>query len=232
MKKTEWRIDGPHCAINAKVDEPQRQLHGVLDLHCVLDVAHVARGLAVSTIGTMNETVRLFELSELAPRSIDQVDHYVRQKDLIVRSHETPSHGLEALSVFRFCPDLGEQSIPSSLIWIECVLSIQTSTLAMKPIESVSFSFPQGAAVPSGTHVSVVVGEQNWLLCCHSTDFRDATVVEKDGLQVTFRLRANQMEKGVIRRFRFLVAVAPTVAAEHLAPLASAFESSKLPLST
>jgi hypothetical protein len=115
---------------------------------------------------------------------------------------------------------------------VEIWLSIQTSLLDSHPQLWVDF---QGTEFSKASD-SILIGESpNAAVILHPLDLVDCTIVERRSLRPSFRLQAFDrfMEKGVIRRARFLVALSlATIEPEGLHRLQSDFAAMPLPLTS
>jgi hypothetical protein len=153
--------------------------------------------------------------------------------------------------------ELSEQGSENSSAWFEYVLSIQTSQLDTAPISRIEFRLEHAAAlqisnlgVRSETNKAEVKaspipssGEENTgyllndgqhliLIACHSSDLAKLQITSGENeTEVQIQLRANQLEKGVIRRFRSLVAMGTAGDVLKMEQILTAFEKSSLPLS-
>ncbi len=196
-----------------------------------------------------------FGLPQLRDDSPRRYEHFARQNQLTEWYSETKSQSIETLIILRHCPEyngtpkfVGNANVVSSM---EMILSIQTSLLDAKPIDEVEFELPwlnpneiscfltqlavgeslsQGRE-PNGAEFENEIGAG--ILAVHSSDLKKLnTVAGKSGSRLVAKLRCQNLEKGVIRRFRLFVAFVPLGHRQLLQEMANAFEASQLPLST
>jgi hypothetical protein len=207
------------------------------------------------TRGVGQPVATAFRLPLLAAAEPPLLEEFQRSGSLMLRYGATSALPLEVLLQFR----------PWSLDGVsvvELVLSMQTALLDAAPLNVAEFQLPAGTPVPlpraAGVSLDSVapafdsqLAAENriailtpapfpasWLVVVHPGDLSWMSVESGvNGLRVECRLRAANLEKGVIRRMRLLMAVASTQGEPVDARLASMrqiadqFEQSDLPLS-
>lgn len=213
-------------------------------------------GAGLSLLGPSGDSLATaFVLPQLLAAEPPLVEHYQRPGSLVVRYGATDKLPLEVLLQLK--PD---QVGPASVV--ELVLSMQTELLDAPPLKIATFALPDGKPVSlpracrteAGTvplaFASQFAAENRVVVLSSTPDSATCLVVVHpgdlswmsveslaEGHGVECRLRCGNLEKGVIRRMRFLMAAFPGQPDQSKAMLssmdaiASQFERSELPLS-
>lgn len=224
------------------------------DLVCEVDPAQPHAGARLTLASDpASELVSAFAQPALSHNPLIQEDCFVRQTDLSLRyaaSKELPT----SVSVVWRLQDPAEwlsgiapKSQPSVLL-LECVISFQTDLLDAAPVQEVLSRFPAGAILPVPPLRPAHPGEIDWprsenanliaaggylyLSTVYPSDLR-WLATSRSGNQYCqqIRLRAENLEKGVIRRLRCLLAVGPDSLRNEFEKLPDRFADSQLPLS-
>lgn len=224
------------------------------DLVCEVDPVQPHAGARVTLASApATELVSAFAQPALSHNPLIHEDCFVRQTDLCLcyaASKELPT----SVSVVWRLQDPAEwlSSIASDskppVLLLECVISFQTDLLDAAPVQEVLSSFPAGALLPvpplrpaqpgeidwpRSENANLVVAESHlFLSTVYPSDFR-WLAISRDGKQYSqqIRLRAENLEKGVIRRLRCFLAVGPESMRNEFEQLPDRFADSKLPLS-
>lgn len=131
---------------------------------------------------------------------------------------------------------------------LECVISFQTDLLDAVPVREAHSHLPVGRFLPLPPPRPPRAGEierppseqaslleadgRLWLSAVYPSDLRWLAVSrDQQRVHQQIRLRAENLEKGVIRRLRSLFVVAPLTARAGLLELPERFAESQLPLS-
>ncbi|MEQ1903775.1 MAG: hypothetical protein ABL888_06300 [Pirellulaceae bacterium] len=202
-----------------------------------------------------------FRLPQLPVDSERLHEQFARKSQLTEWFSQTKSQSIETLIILRHCPEynasenLAEPKIGPRTTFgssMEMILSIQTSLLDAQPIDVVEFELPwlnpseistyqtqltEGEKFSHQLHGLNAAEFQNdfiaGTLVVHSSDLKSLDVDSgTTGSRVIARLRCQNLEKGVIRRFRMFLAFVPLAERHLLREMANAFEGSQLPLST
>ncbi|MFM7118165.1 MAG: hypothetical protein ACKO0N_16190 [Planctomycetota bacterium] len=224
------------------------------DLVCEVDPAQPHAGARVTRASEpASELVSAFAQPSLSHNPLIQEDCFARQTDLCLRyaaSKDLPT----SVSVVWRLQDPAEWlsynttgSQPPALL-LECVISFQTDLLDAAPVQEVLSRFPAGALLPVPPLRPAHPGEIDWprsenanliaaegrlfLSTVYPSDLR-WLATSRDGKHYSqqIRLRAENLEKGVIRRLRCLLAVGPESLRNEFEQLPDRFADSKLPLS-
>lgn len=210
--------------------------------------------------------LRAFGLPQVGPQLASEV--FARHGNLIARYDETADRPLEVMVQFQpWLPPASPESASTGFpCCLECILSMQTSLLDAAPLDQVLFWLPDGrfvdlpardsdgglapafaATVSAENRFCLVTADGTTIwLTVHPGDLRWLSTTRTEaGTRVEVRLKTARMEKGVIRRARIWIAVAPSPQDEAVAaaPVREAvqgalrawsnqFEESALPLST
>lgn len=184
-------------------------------------------------------------------------DHVIRDQDLWLRFDEIAQHPIEFSLVFRATPaETTDSNRLDSWDELECILSMQTSSLDAMPYQSIRSQFPAANAeliAWSPALLATAEGSETSLLSlpitgpaaavvrhsggCHLLagfpgDWQSVTMLgDATQLVVQSHLQVERMEKGVIRRLRCLSAFRPAATSEQILDKVRQFQSSKLPLS-
>ena len=192
-----------------------------------------------------------FQLPQLHGDTARRHEQFARKNQLTEWYSETKSQAIETLIILRHFPEYNA-TLPKVGSSVEMILSIQTSLLDAKPIDVVEFDIPWlSPSEISLYQTELTVGDdvsprraglnaaefQNEFiagtLAVHSSDLKALDVnLGNTGSQVSVKLRCQNLEKGVIRRFRMFLAFVPFAERHLLRGIANAFEGSQLPLST
>ncbi len=215
---------------------------------------HGGAGLRL-TRGDGEPVATAFRLPQLAAVVPPLLEEFQRSGSLVLRYGATEALPLEVLLQFKPW-SLGGASV------VELVLSMQTALLDAAPLNVAEFQLPAGTPLPlprkedasldfvSPAFDSQLAAENRIAIltpapspaCClvavHPGDLSWMSVESGvGGLRVECRLRAANLEKGVIRRMRLLMALANTncepvdARLAILRQIADQFEQSDLPLS-
>jgi hypothetical protein len=201
-----------------------------------------------------------FRLPQLVGDSKRRHEQFARKNQLTEWYSETESLPIETLIILRHCPEYNaSENTEASKVdartnggsSMEMILSIQTSLLDARPIDVVEFELPWLNPNEISTFQTRVTDEESshqrlglnaaefqndfiaGTLVVHSSDLKSLDVKsEANGTRIIAKLRCQNLEKGVIRRFRLFLAFTPVAELQNLRRMANAFECSQLPLST
>lgn len=195
----------------------------------------------------------IFSIPNLAGDSYQPAESFIRFGDLHLHYAATKQLPTSVSLCWRlhepgeWLPGLAATEQANSLL-LEVVISFQTDLLDAVPVREVLSRLPAGRFLPLPPPPPARPGEierptsenaslleaagRQWLSVVYPSDLRWlATSREKEIVQQQFRLRAENIEKGVIRRLRCLFVTAPSSAQAGLAALPQTFADSQLPLS-
>jgi hypothetical protein len=202
-----------------------------------------------------------FRLPQLVDDSERRHEQFARKNQLTEWYSQTESLPIETLIILRHCPEYNafdntaaskSDTRTNGGSSMEMILSIQTSLLDARPIDVVEFELPwlnprdvstyqtELSEVDHSSHQRHVLNAAEFqndfiagTLVVHSSDLKSLEVQsETNGSRLIAKLRCQNLEKGVIRRFRLFLAFIPRAERQNLRRIANAFEGSQLPLST
>ncbi|MFO0455688.1 MAG: hypothetical protein ACK5Z0_06730 [Planctomycetota bacterium] len=224
------------------------------DLVCEVDPAQPQAGARLTLASEpAAELVSAFALPALSHNPLLQEDCFVRQTDLSLRYAASKELPTSVSVVWRlqdpaeWLSNIASKSQPPALL-LECVISFQTDLLDAAPVQEVLSRFPAGVCLPVPQLRPAHPGEIDWprsenanlfaaegrlfLSTVYPSDLR-WLATSREGKQYSqqIRLRAENLEKGVIRRLRCLLAVGPDSLRNEFEKLPDRFADSKLPLS-
>jgi hypothetical protein len=224
------------------------------DLVCEVDPAQPQAGARLTLASEpAAELVSAFALPALSHNPLLQEDCFVRQTDLSLRYAASKELPTSVSVVWRlqdpaeWLSNIASKSQPPALL-LECVISFQTDLLDAAPVQEVLSRFPAGVCLPVPPLRPAHPGEIDWprsenanlfaaegrlfLSTVYPSDLR-WLATSREGKQYSqqIRLRAENLEKGVIRRLRCLLAVGPESLRNEFEKLPDRFADSKLPLS-
>lgn len=224
------------------------------DLVCEVDPAQPQAGARLTLASEpAAELVSAFALPSLSHNPLLQEDCFVRQTDLSLRYAASKELPTSVSVVWRlqdpaeWLSNIASKSQPPALL-LECVISFQTDLLDAAPVQEVLSRFPAGVCLPVPQLRPAHPGEIDWprsenanlfaaegrlfLSTVYPSDLR-WLATSREGKQYSqqIRLRSENLEKGVIRRLRCLLAVGPDSLRNEFEKLPDRFADSKLPLS-
>lgn len=224
------------------------------DLVCEVDPAQPQAGARLTLASEpAAELVSAFALPALSHNPLLQEDCFVRQTDLSLRYAASKELPTSVSVVWRlqdpaeWLSNIASKSQPPALL-LECVISFQTDLLDAAPVQEVLSRFPAGVCLPVPPLRPAHPGEIDWprsenanlfaaegrlfLSTVYPSDLR-WLATSREGKQYSqqIRLRSENLEKGVIRRLRCLLAVGPDSLRNEFEKLPDRFADSKLPLS-
>lgn len=224
------------------------------DLVCEVDPAQPQAGARLTLASEpAAELVSAFALPALSHNPLLQEDCFVRQTDLSLRYAASKELPTSVSVVWRlqdpaeWLSNIASKSQQPALL-LECVISFQTDLLDAAPVQEVLSRFPAGVCLPVPPLRPAHPGEIDWprsenanlfaaegrlfLSTVYPSDLR-WLATSREGKQYSqqIRLRAENLEKGVIRRLRCLLAVGPESLRNEFEKLPDRFADSKLPLS-
>lgn len=200
------------------------------------------------TFATGSERGQLFAIRALEAPPAQVTDFFIRQDQLTARYLQPDIDQLETVMTFCLPPLDGAESLPGELSAIELNLSMQTSLLDARLHDEVVCRLPAAADIVElatqnrqnpllqrlnkRNAVILRTADRAILVAANSSDLLALTTERSaDETRCTLRLQAQNLEKGVIRRFRLLAAITSLADCEKLPAVADAFENSALPLS-
>lgn len=235
-------------------NEGQRFRFQAGDILCEVDPAHPQSGAKFSLAeNTSSELASAFALPALSSNPLIEEDCFVRQTDLSLRYAATKELPTSVSVVWRlqdpseWLSGTSPETLSASLI-LECVISFQTDLLDAAPVQEVFSRFPAGKLLPVPPLRPARPDEIDWpssgnsgLIAAHGRLFLSVVypsdlrwlATSREGKQYCqhLRLRAENMEKGVIRRLRCLLAIGPESLRKEFEKLPDRFADSQLPLS-
>lgn len=224
------------------------------EIICEIEPAQPQSGARISLASpTTSGLANVFAVPALSSSPVVDEDSFVRQADLSLRYEATKELPTSVSVVWRlqdpveWLGSLNPESLANSLL-LECVISFQTDLLDALPVQEVFSRLPAGSLLPvpplrvarpgeidwptSGNSGLVVADGRLFLSVVFPTDLRwIATSREGNQFCQQFRLRAENLEKGVIRRLRCFVAIGPESLRKEFEKLPDRFADSRLPLS-
>lgn len=224
------------------------------DIVCEVDPAQPQAGAMISLAShPASELASVFALPALRSSPLVEDDCFVRQADLSLRYAANKEQPTSVSVVWRL-QDPAEwltsktSETSSAALILECVVSFQTDLLDAAPVQEVFSRFPVGKllSVPplrparpseidwpsSGNSGLIAASGRLFLSVVYPSDLRWlATSREGEQYCQQLRLRAENLEKGVIRRLRCLLAIGPESLRNEFEKLPDRFADSKLPLS-
>ncbi len=200
------------------------------------------------SLATGSERGQLFAIRALEFPPAQLTDFFIRQDQLTACYLQPDVDQLETMITFCAPPLDGAESLPGELSAVEMNLSMQTSLLDARLHDEVLCRLPAAADIVElaaqnrqnpllrqfnkRNAVMLRTFERAILVAAHSSDLLALTTERSaDETRCIIRLQAQNLEKGVIRRFRLLAAIISLDDCEKLPVVADAFENSVLPLS-
>lgn len=241
MKLT-WTADG------------ERFRHQTGTIICEITPSQPAAGALLSLEGPSAVPLAgVFALPELQSSPLLGDDSYVRLGDLSLHYAPTKEIPTSVSVVWRLHDPVEWLGVTNSseaaqTLLLECVISFQTDLLDAAPLRDLRTVLPAATLLPLPPLRAARPGEIDWPSCSSANLFSTAgwlllsTVYPSDlrWLSVSrfdeeyrqqARLRAESLEKGVIRRLRCLLAFGPQSLRSQFEKLPDQFADSKLPLS-
>ncbi|MFN5322054.1 MAG: hypothetical protein ACK493_08645 [Planctomycetota bacterium] len=195
----------------------------------------------------------IFALPTLAAGSYQAAESFARRGDLHLNYAATKELPTSVSLCWRlhetaeWLPNLTVAESTECLL-LEVVISFQTDLLDAVPVRETQVRLPRGRILPlpplrpaqpgeieRPTSENASLLEANgslWLSVVYPSDLRWLALSrDSQTIQQQIRLRAENLEKGVIRRLRCLFALAPASALESVRELPHRFADSRLPLS-
>ena len=224
------------------------------DIVCEIDPPQPQSGAKISLANASpSDGVSAFALPALGSNPLVQEDCFVRQTDLSLRYAATKELPTSVSVVWRLQDPVewlggGTSKHQPPALLLECVISFQTDLLDAAPVQEVLSRFPAGSLLPvpplrparpdeidwpsSGSAGLIAADGHVFLSAAYPSDLR-WIATSREGKQYCqqIRLRAENLEKGVIRRLRCLLAVGPDSLRNEFEKLPDRFADSKLPLS-
>lgn len=241
MKLT-WTADG------------ERFRHQTGTIICEVTPSQPATGARIGLAEQASTSLaRCFALPELQPSPLVGDDSYVRLNDLSLRYAPTKEIPTSVSVVWRLHDPLewlsgsSPQDLAQTLL-LESIISFQTDLLDAAPLRNLESVFPAATLLslpplrparpgeidwPSSVNAHLF-SNAGWLLlsAVYPSDLRWLSVSRSgEEYHQQARLRAESLEKGVIRRLRCLLALGPESLRSQLETLPDQFADSKLPLS-
>jgi hypothetical protein len=212
------------------------------------DLRRPEKGVEAACAG-MHSAV--FSLPALNSSATELADHFVRYEKMFARFLQRENSALEISMLLQTGNSWLESDLRHRVSALELTLSVQTPLLDADPIDQVGLT--ASSTSPTRCEFFRTINSQNplleaespdnglivsnsevaLLLMIHSSDFSGMEFRQSESsIELLARLRSQNMEKGVIRRYRLLFAVMPHDQVEVLKSVANAFENADLPLST
>ncbi len=224
--------------------------------HCAISPAAPELGAVIRVANASTETepiARVFSLPAIRGESLLGQETFARSGDLHLRYGATPALPTSVDLVWRlldpreWLEGAWAEELASTLL-LECVISFQTDLLDAPPIREVHSSLPSGDVrslppprparpgeidpPPSLNARLTAHAGKLWLTVVYPSDLRWLAASRQAGRdELEIRLRADNLEKGVIRRLRCLFACGPEALDLKFQKLPEKFADSKLPLS-
>ncbi len=223
---------------------------------CAISPREPERGALIRTAGASSDSApwaRVFSLPALLGQSLLEAETFTRSGDLHLRYGATQELPTSVDLVWRLLDprDWLEGAWAEELaevLLLESVISFQTDLLDAPPIREVHSYVPAGGLrmlppprparpgeidpPPSLNARLSAQGGKLWLTVVYPSDLRwmaASRQAEQEELEI--RLRADNLEKGVIRRLRCLFACGPESLELKFQRLPERFADSNLPLS-
>jgi hypothetical protein len=215
------------------------------------------RGAIVSQSGSgqteQSPEVQIFALPTLTTGLYQPSESFIRLGDLHLNYAATKDLPTSVSLCWRlhnlseWLPNLPPAEAAETLL-AEVVISFQTDLLDAVPVRETHSRLPAGKFLPlppplpprpgeierptSDTASLIESAGRLWLSAVYPSDLRWLAVSRQvNSIEQQFRLRAENLEKGVIRRLRCLFATAPDNSLPQLRELPQKFADSQLPLS-
>lgn len=224
-------------------------------LGCQIDPRQPERGAVCTETGSSGEAteIEVFALPALAGGSYQPAESFARFGDLHLHYAATKELPTSVSLCWRlhepaeWLPGINAAEAGETLL-LEAVISFQTDLLDAVPVREASCRLPVGRFLPlppprpaqpgeidrpSSEYASLLeAAGRLWLSVVYPSDLRWLAISrEPASIRQQIRLRAENLEKGVIRRLRCLFATAPVSAQAGLRELPQKFADSQLPLS-